>query len=1404
LANKEFQVRHGLVVGNNVLVANVTTNTVDVLGTITANVIQVGGSTIPSGAVSNLVYTTTNAAFDVANAAFGSANNVAPQVKPSFDTANAAFTHSNLTYNAVNSVFGVANAAFNSANNVAPQVAPSFNTANAAYTTGNASFTHSNATYTAVNSAFGVINSAYTSLNAAYTVVNSAYNVANNTPGAYNTANGAFDKANSANALAYNTGIGANGYAVTVGTSGNNYAGVMANSSNAYTISSTGSANNYAGAMANSSNAYTVTVGASGNNYAGAMANSANAYAVSVGISGNVYANTVGNAANNYAGAMANSVNAYVVYTEAAGNAWANTVGTAGNTYAASVGTSSNNYANSTFLKLTADDQTITGNVSITGNLKLLGGSTIISSNNLVVGDSLIYLAANNYSGTDFLDIGFIANYGNTTGANVHTGLVRDATDKQYYLFNAYDKEPANNTFVPGTNNMINAVLVADINTSNLTLGGANAITWINSAYGLVNAAFAVANAAYGNANSVATSANSYALTTATNIGASSNGWANTVGASANNYVGGMVNTSSSAANNYAGVMANSVNAYVSVSTGSANNYAGVMANAANSYAASLTPNLTPAFSAANQAGVIANAAFNKANTSTGGGATIGNTAPSSPANGALWWSNTYGRLLVYYNDGTSSQWVDATPSYDPTPIFNVSNAAFSVANAGFTVANADSTRLTAAFGKANTALQNTTGVFAGSLTTTGSITITNGGGTYQAGSIYADGNWGMLFRSATASPASANFAWHNSADTELMRIDPSGYLGIGTSSPSSYSSMAVTYANTNGVTGFCAVTGSAATVAIELRDGAATPNRWWLASGINSTTDGIFAIYDRRQSVARIAVDPSGNTGIGTTTPIAKLQVVGAAGNTAAYVAGAGGCNLFIDYYAGGANYYDANTHYFRSGGSIANWMTLTSGNLGIATTTPAFRLQIGTNTSISTATPETFSLGGTFSSSAGTNSKLRLWTDGTQVIGLGVSSSQLDYIATSTYDHVFYGNGAERVRIKYTGNVGIANSSPGYPLTVNGQGYFQVTNAGAFTSSGTHLTLENANTTAGQSVQGFTFGGVAKASIRADYVGNLILNANSTNYMFGNDLGTSTANFYQGASRFMQATGTAISVPGSLSVTGVATVPYLYMNRSTAASGISWYSTGFTAWSEYMAAAGAPGQGATATITAPSGNFVTSWALRSFIENASGYGWTWESGTATSTTPSVVAELSSNTGNFKTSGSVTSTSIIAPSATLTPDQPVNTNIVADTTNTVRIRAANYTGGQWDHRFVKPDMGGGIPMFIQQTTGTAGTWSNSIRIGTYSGQSDMLYVYGSIGTAGSINPASSNTYDLGSSTARWRNIYTGDLHLANEFGNWTIVEGEDELFLYNNKKDKVYKFNLTEVDKSEAPPKKG
>ena len=76
-------------------------------------------------------------------------------------------------------------------------------------------------------------------------------------------------------------------------------------------------------------------------------------------------------------------------------------------------------------------------------------------------------------------------------------------------------------------------------------------------------------------------------------------------------------------------------------------------------------------------------------------------------------------------------------------------------------------------------------------------------------------------------------------------------------------------------------------------------------------------------------------------------------------------------------------------------------------------------------------------------------------------------------------------------------------------------------------------------------------------------------------------------------------------------------------------------------------------------------------------------------------------------------------------------------------------------------------------------------------------------GTDGHFYPVVNNTYDIGTSSERVRNIYTNDLHLSNEgssndvdgtWGDWTIQEGESDLFLKNNRSGKKYKFNLTEV----------
>lgn len=74
----------------------------------------------------------------------------------------------------------------------------------------------------------------------------------------------------------------------------------------------------------------------------------------------------------------------------------------------------------------------------------------------------------------------------------------------------------------------------------------------------------------------------------------------------------------------------------------------------------------------------------------------------------------------------------------------------------------------------------------------------------------------------------------------------------------------------------------------------------------------------------------------------------------------------------------------------------------------------------------------------------------------------------------------------------------------------------------------------------------------------------------------------------------------------------------------------------------------------------------------------------------------------------------------------------------------------------------------------------------------------------GHVLPGANNTYDLGATATRWRNIYTNDLQLSNEEGDanevdntkgsWTIQEGAEDLFIINRKTGKQYKFKLEEV----------
>ena len=373
-----------------------------------------------------------------------------------------------------------------------------------------------------------------------------------------NTAIQAFSKANSAQDIAVAAFTAANSYSNVYATiaGANSAVGAGANAFASSTSASAGAgANNYLLAVIAGAN---TAVGAGANAFSAATIAGAN---TAVGAGANNYLLAVIAGANSAVGAGANAFSAATI-------AGANTaVGAGANAFATAAAAGANNYADGAFIKRVEANQTITGNLAITGSLTVSGNAFSIDTETLKVSDPLIYLAGNNYS-SDIVDIGFVANY-NTGSANLHTGIFRDATIKEYYVFDGYDKEPIPNHIDTTANGFSLAVLNATIRTSNLILGGANAILTIA---GVGTAANAFAAATIAGANSA--------------VGAGANAYATAVGAASNNYLLAVIAGANSAVGAGANAFASATIAGANTAVGAgANAYATAVGTAANTNA---------------------------------------------------------------------------------------------------------------------------------------------------------------------------------------------------------------------------------------------------------------------------------------------------------------------------------------------------------------------------------------------------------------------------------------------------------------------------------------------------------------------------------------------------------------------------------------------------------------------------------------------------------------------------------------------------------------------------------------------------------------------------------------------------------------------------------------------------
>jgi hypothetical protein len=105
--------------------------------------------------------------------------------------------------------------------------------------------------------------------------------------------------------------------------------------------------------------------------------------------------------------------------------------------------------------------QTIDGALAINGNLTVLGTQVTVNTETLNIADPLLYLASNNYS-SDIVDIGYVGNYYDGSSQR-HAGVFRNAGNKEFYIFDNYDKEPESNDIDVGDSSFRLATVNANL-----------------------------------------------------------------------------------------------------------------------------------------------------------------------------------------------------------------------------------------------------------------------------------------------------------------------------------------------------------------------------------------------------------------------------------------------------------------------------------------------------------------------------------------------------------------------------------------------------------------------------------------------------------------------------------------------------------------------------------------------------------------------------------------------------------------------------------------------------------------------------------------------------------------------------------------------------------------------------
>ena len=309
-----------------------------------------------------------------------------------------------------------------------------------------------------------------------------------------------------------------------------------------------------------------------------------------------------------------------------------------------------------------------------------------------------------------------------------------------------------------------------------------------------------------------------------------------------------------------------------------------------------------------------------------------------------------------------------------------------------------------------------------------------------RAGALNVDSNGTTLY-------SSTNLIF-SPGTTEAVRITTSGNVGIGTTSPTqkldvagniNINSVSYTYK----INGFDTISASSTYTNIHNPEGAISIYLGDSADRTNYYDNNAHRFRSAGGGTTYAAITSAGNVGIGTTSPDAKLVVVGS-GTGVAKIGDAGfGSGNYTGISLNGtlstSNYNilssptDSTLYINRPTGATIQFrennttqvIIAASGNVGIGTTSPGARLTVLTTTSSSA---DSFRV-----------------TDGTGVINVGhwdtvtnrfeFSGKPTKFVQYGAGNYISFGTlGSENMRIVAGGNVGIGTTAPGYKLEVSG----------------------------------------------------------------------------------------------------------------------------------------------------------------------------------------------------------------------------------------------------------------------------------------------------------------------------------------------------------------------------------